>query len=166
MDITKYLKNKDIKIKSEDFDIDALKSDLTTGLYDEGTLSSRLSAKEKELNEKYTKEIADKDNTISTLNKTMSDITAKSKSTLFENKALKKGFSSDSIEDISRLRSAYSDIEDDDKALDTISEKYKSIYFKETVPPAPNDGAPLGSGGSNPKPQEAKSYKDLFVFKK
>jgi len=64
------------------------------------------------------------------------------------------------------LRSAYSDIEDDDKALDTIATEYKSVYFKDVVPNVPNDGTPLGSGGSAVKKEEVKSYKDLFAFKK
>jgi len=150
VDITKYLKNADIKIKNDDFDIETMSKDLTAGLYSEElynkAISDSVKLKEKELTDKFSKEIADKDNAIASLTKTSDETNGKVKEYTFKTLAYEKGFKKDDIERVSRLCATYSDL-DQDKALETVATEYKQIFFPDTKPVVPNDSNPLGAGG-------------------
>jgi hypothetical protein len=171
MDITKYLKNKDIQVSADDFDIEKLEKDIRKGYVssDEVDKARKTALDESkksysELEDKYTK-----------LQNSYNDIEARNTQFASNEKNLKlqvemvsQGFKKENLEEISALRnSLYKDEEDDAKAISMIKEKYKATYFPEaeTKVNIPNED----SFNSTIKPKEEikitrkTSLKDLII---
>lgn len=173
IDLSKYLKNKDIKITNEDFDLEAMSKDL----YKDYTKTSEI--KKADYSEYVRKEDFDKlqtdystletnyNNTITKLNDTNSKMARVS----LESKMVRKGFKEENFDEIAKLRSSlYADEKDDQKAIDSIAEKFKNTYFESSqkVPftPAPDEGGVSGNNRSNAKEIKITrdtSIKDLFI---
>jgi len=145
-----YFKNKDIKIKDDDIDIDSLVADVRKGYVSEAEIEKRVKAVEKEASERlsieHTKKMAELEQSIATNNKMIDDYVGKNKALSFENKAFERGFKKDDFERLSKLRSTYEG--DDDVALDKISTDFRDIFFKESVMTKVPSEAPIGAGGS------------------
>lgn len=171
MDITKYLKNKDIELSNDDINIEKLEKDIRKGyvLSDEVEKARNEALKENtasytELEEKYNK-----------LEKSYNDIESRNTELTNSTKGLKlqvemvsQGFKKENLEEISALRnSLFKDEEDDAKAIQMIKEKYKATYFPEPEKPVevPNES----EFNSTTKPKEEikvtrkTSLKDLII---
>ena len=156
MDITKYLKNKEIQLSQDDIDIEKLEKDIRKGyvLSDEVD-KARQEAKTEAttqytaLEEKYNK-LEKSYNDIETRN---TELTNNIKTKSLEVEMVSQGFKKENLAEISALRnSLYKDEEDDAKAISAIKEKYKATYFPETpktidVPDEPK----LNNGVQTPK---------------
>ena len=137
MDITKYLKNKDIQVSADDFDIEKLEKDIRKGYVssDEVDKARKTALDESkksysELEDKYTK-----------LQNSYNDIEARNTQFASNEKNLKlqvemvsQGFKKEQFEEITALRnSLFKDEQDDSVAISSIKEKYKNTYFPENA---------------------------------
>ena len=159
IDISKYLKNKDLKISKEDFDLEKLEKDITSSArknyhtqdeYDNGIKGARSEATTKysELETKYNTLQKTYDTNVETLGKTNGELSQ----VRLQKTMLGKGFKEDNFEEVAKLRtSLYGDVKDDSEAINSIAERYKATYFPEgegdKTPPAPNE--PGVKGGNN-----------------
>lgn len=145
MDITKYLKNKDIQVSADDFDIEKLEKDIRKGYVssDEVDKARKTALDESkksysELEDKYTK-----------LQNSYNDIEARNTQFASNEKNLKlqiemveQGFKKEQFEEIGALRnSLFKDEQDDSKAISMIKEKYKNTYFPETTVDVPQESS-------------------------
>lgn len=135
MDITKYLKNKDIELSNDDINIEKLEKDIRKGYVSSDEVDKARSealkentASYMELEEKYNK-----------LEKSYNDIESRNTELTNSTKGLKlqvemvsQGFKKENLEEISKIRnSLFAEEEDDAKAISMIKEKYKATYFPE-----------------------------------
>ena len=172
-DITKYLKNKDIKITNDDLDLNAIEKDVYEGY----TKNSEI--KQPDYSGYVAKTDFDKlqtdyttlENNYNTTVKTLSDTNKKMARVSLESKLVRKGFKEENFDEVVKLRkSLYADEKDDQKAVDQIAEKFKNTYFPvketgQTYNQAPNEGS---NKSGNSKKQDIKitrstSIKDLFI---
>ncbi len=174
MNIEKYLKNKELKISNDDFDMEAMQKDFVKGY----TKNSDIEKPDysgyvkKEDFDKLQTDYTTMENNYNTTVKTLSDTNDKMTRISLENKLVKKGFDEKDFDDVIKIRSSvYADEKDDQKAIDNIAEKYKGTFFanKQQTPytPAPNEsGVNGGNNGSQAKDikiTRTTSIKDLFV---
>lgn len=175
VDITKYLKNKDITISNDDLDISALEKDLRKGYTKNSEIKepdySGYVKKEDytKLQSEYTNLETNYNNTIKTLDTTNEKMTRLN----LENKLVKKGFKEENFDEVVKLRnSLYAEEKDDQKAVDSIAERFKNTYFPSEnkggvqFTQAPNEGGNSGNNGSNKndiKITRSTSIKDLFI---
>ena len=176
LDITKYLKNKDITISNDDLDLDKMSKDLYKGY----TKNSDI--KEPDYSGYVKKEDFDKlqsdyttlENNYNNQTKILSDTNEKMARVSLESKLVRKGFKEENFDEVVKLRnSLYADEKDDQKAVDSIAERFKNTYFaqeKSSTPftPAPNEnggvnGGNNGSQGKDIKISRSTSIKDLMV---
>ena len=171
MDITKYLKNKDIELSNDDINIEKLEKDIRKGYVssDEVDKARTEALKENtanytELEEKYNK-LEKSYNDIETRN---TELTNSTKGLKLQVEMVSQGFKKENLEEISALRnSLFKDEEDDAKAISMIKEKYKATYFPESekVIEVPNES----EFNSTTKPKEEikvtrkTSLKDLII---
>lgn len=145
MDITKYLKNKDIQVSADDFDIEKLEKDIRKGYVssDEVDKARKTALEESkksysELEDKYTK-----------LQNSYNDIEARNTQFASNEKNLKlqvemvsQGFKKEQFDEITALRnSLFKDEQDDSVAISSIKEKYKNTYFPETTIDVPQESS-------------------------
>lgn len=176
VDITKYLKNKDITISNDDLDISAMEKDLYKGYTKNSDIPkpdySGYVKKEDytKLQSEYTNLETNYNNTIKTLDTTNEKMTRLS----LENKLVRKGFKEENFDEVVKLRnSLYADEKDDDKAIEGIVNRFKNTYFpeaekKNNIPftQAPNEGGVNGNNantGKDIKITRGTSIKDLMI---
>lgn len=143
MDITKYLKNKEIQLSQDDIDIEKLEKDIRKGyvLSEEVEKARQETLKESTANytaleEKYNK-----------LEKSYNDIEARNTELTTNEKGLKQkvemvslGFKQEDFDEVSKLRnSVYAEEENDTKAFTSIKERYGATFgfVKEEEPKKP-----------------------------
>lgn len=171
MDITKYLKNKEIQLSQDDIDIEKLEKDIRKGyVSSEEVDKARQEAKTEAttqytaLEEKYNK-LEKSYNDIETRN---TELTNNIKTKSLEVEMVSQGFKKENLAEISALRnSLYKDEEDDAKAISAIKEKYKATYFPEEPKTIDVPDEPKLNNGDK-KPVEIKitrntSIKDLKI---
>lgn len=175
LDITKYLKNKEITISNDDLDLNAMEKDLYKGY----TKNSDIKAPDysgyvkKEDFTKLQNDYTTLENNYNTTVKTLSDTNDKMARVSLESKLVRKGFKEENFDEVVKLRnSLYADEKDDQKAVDQIAEKFKNTYFaqeKEKTPytQAPNENGGVngnnGNTGNEIKITRSTSIKDLFI---
>ena len=158
MDITKYLKNKDIQVSADDFDIEKLEKDIRKGYVSSDEVDKARQEVRTEATTNYTA-LEEKYNK---LEKSYNDIEARNTELTNSTKGLKlevemvsQGFKKEHLSEISALRnSLFKDEEDDAKAVSMIKEKYKATYFPETEKPIeiPNE-TKIDNGGTVKTPE-------------
>ena len=174
MDIKKYIKNKDIEINENDFDIEKLEKDLRKGY----ELSSEVEEKVKNAVEEYKKTSkADYDKlkgeydslqtNITEYEKRNTDLAERNKTLSLQNVMVKEGFKEEDFNDISSMRySMYADEKDDLKAIQGIKEKFKDTYFPTPTEPVKlKEDTPLRNGVVEPTPLKVSrltSIKDIM----
>ncbi len=159
-DIKKYIKNKDIELSNDDFDIEKLESDLLKGYVStedaEKKVSSAIEEANKNSKTEYDKLKSEYDalqNSFTEIEKRNTDLAEKNKTLGLENVMTRAGFKEDDFKDISAMRySMYGDL-DDIKAIESIKEKYKNTYFPQ-VEVKQRDDTPIANGTA--KPEEIK----------
>ena len=174
LDITKYLKNKDITLSNDDLDLDRMSKDLYKGY----TKNSDI--KEPDYSGYVAKADFDKlqndyttlENNYNTTVKTLSDTNDKMARVSLESKLVRKGFKEEDFDEVVKLRnSLYSEEKDDQKAVDMIADKFKNTYFakenKTPYTPAPNENGGV-NGNNRSKTNDIKitrntSIKDLLI---
>ena len=173
IDLSKYLKNKDVQITNEDFDLDAMEKEIYKGY----TKNSDIKAPDysgyvkKEDFDKLQSDYNTMENNYNTTVKTLSDTNEKMARVSLESKLVRKGFKEENFDEVVKLRnSLYADEKDDQKAVDSIAEKFKNTYFAEEKNPytqAPNEnGGVNGNNGSKTndiKITRSTSIKDLIT---
>lgn len=176
IDITKYLKNKEITISNDDLDLEKLSNDVRKGY----TKNSDIKAPDytgyvkKDDFDKLQNDYTTLENNYNTTVKTLSDTNDKMARVSLESKLVRKGFKEENFDEVVKLRnSLYADEKDDQKAVDQIAEKFKNTYFAEEkkedsmFTPAPNENGGVngnnGSKGNDIKITRSTSIKDLFV---
>lgn len=133
MDITKYLKNKDIQVSAEDFDLEKLEKDIRKGYVSSDEVEKARQDALKESTATYT-ELEDKYNK---LEKSYNDIEARNTELTNLNKVanlktemVSQGFKKEDLDEVIKLRnSIYQDEEDDSKAISQIKERYGATFF-------------------------------------
>ena len=172
MDISKYLKNKDIQLSNEDVDFEKLEKDIRKGYVSSDEIEKVRQEVKTEATANYTALEEEKNK----LQKSYNDIEARNveltnskKNLELEVEMVSQGFKKEHLAEISALRnSLFKDEQDNAKAISMIKEKYKATYFPETTnttPVIPNE--PQLDNGIK-KPVEIKitrntSIKDLKV---
>lgn len=141
MDILKYLKNKDVKVANEDFDIEGMEKEIRNGYVEKSTVPdlTKYVAKDDltKLQGSYTELETNYNDTIKKLN----DTNTKMQELSLQNKMISRGFKEEDFGEVAKIRaSLYADEKDDKKAIDLIAEKFKATYFKEE--PKPNTPTP------------------------
>ncbi len=163
MDITKYLKNKDITISNDDIDVEKLTKDLRKGYIEESEAKASAKAKydadikdlRKELEEKAT--LAESkytvlENSYNDLNSRYTEQSKELTAQKLRGVALENGFAPSDVEEVSKLRtSLYSDIQDDAEAVQKIKDRYGKSFFDNSMTKAP-DEKNFGSGNQTKKP--------------
>lgn len=171
MDIKKYIKNKDIELSNDDFNIDKLESDLRKGFVSQDEVEERVSKAVEEVKvsskteyDTLKKQYEELQNNVNDYEKRNTDLVEKNKSLSLENVMTRAGFKEEDFKDISAMRySMYGEL-DDVKAIDSIKEKYKNTYFP-TQPEKPKDDLPINNGVSKPvepKVNRLTSIKELL----
>ena len=153
IDITKYLKNKDVKIKNEDFDVDAMERDVYKGYVKESDATKGYVKKSEldELTKKYAELETNYNNTI----KTLDDTNGKLSKVSLEKTMISKGFKEEQFEKVAKMReSLYGDEKDDVKAIETIATDFKATFFPEKSNAnsgnnIPNETGFNGNAGAN-----------------
>ena len=142
MDIKKYLKNKDVEISNEDFDIEKLTGDLQKNY--EKEITERLSKERETLlaekEKEYTTKIASMQNDFDSLSAKYNDISNQNKVNNLKVAILSNGFKSSDIDEVAKLRTTmYSEVIDDNEALSKVKERYNKVYFDTQVDMAPEE---------------------------
>ena len=162
MDISKYLKNKDITLSNDDVDIEKLTKDLRKGFIEESEANSKAKATYETEIKDLRKSLEEKANLAESkytvLENSYNDLNARyteqSKQLSAEHLrgiALENGFNSSDVEEVSKLRtSLYADIQDDTEAVQKIKERYGKSFFDSSTTKAPNEGT-FGSGNQTKK---------------
>lgn len=176
MKIEKYLKNQDITLTNEDIDTERLIKDLQNGMISETEANSRVENAKKEWQKESTKAYADLESKYNELEKRNGDLTTSYAQLKLENVMTREGFKEENFKEVAQLRSSlYAEEKDDNKAIESIKEKFKSTYFPEDnktpFTPAPNEAGVKANQDSGAKKEEIKitrdtSLKDLMTFSK
>ena len=142
MDISKYLKNKDIQLSNEDLDFEKLEKDIRKGY----VLSEEVDKARNEANKEYTTKYTALEEEKNKLEKSYADLEARNTELTNKGKGLEQkvemvslGFKKEDLEEVSKLRnSVYSEEEDDVKAFTAIKERYGSTFgFSKEEPQKP-----------------------------
>jgi predicted nucleic acid-binding Zn-ribbon protein len=173
MDIKKYIKNKDIEITNDDFNIEKLESDLRKGYVESSEVDERVKSAVEEVQkaskteyETLKRDYDSLQNNYTEIEKRNTDLADKVKTVSLERTMVEYGFNKDQFDEVSKLRSSlYSEEADDDKAISQIKEKYKNTYFPTVEPTKQKDDTPINNGVV--QPQEIKvsrltSIKDIL----
>ena len=175
MDISKYLKNKDIQLSNDDLDIEKLEKDIRKGYVSSEEVDKARNETKNEYTTKYTA-LEDEKNK---LEKSYADLEARNTQLTTNEKGLRlqvemvsQGFKKEDLDEVSKLRSSiYATEEDDSKAIASIKERYGATFgFGKEEPKTveiPNDS---NFNQGNPPKQEIKitrstAIKDLKVIK-
>lgn len=142
--LEKYLKNKDLKVTDEDFDLESLKADLTKDYVLSKEADKRVDEAVKQKTTELTKQLTDLQASYDSLNKNYTTTTDRVKELSLENIMVRKGFNDKDFKEVSKLRSTlYSEEKDDSKAIDLIAEKFGNTYLpkKEEEPTIPKESS-------------------------
>ena len=142
--LEKYLKNKDLKVTDEDFDLESLKTDLTKDYVLSKEADKRVDEAVKQKTTELTKQLTDLQASYESLNKNYTTTTDRVKELSLENIMVRKGFNDKDFKEVSKLRSTlYSEEKDDSKAIDLIAEKFGNTYLpkKEEEPTIPKESS-------------------------
>lgn len=172
IDLTKYLTNKDITVTNDDFDLKKLEKDLYNGYTKNEDIKPPKDMVDKSVYEKLQNDYSTLEASYTNQTKVLSETNDKMARVSLENKLVRKGFDEKDFDEIVKLRtSLYGDEKDDQKAVDSIAEKFKDTYFKKQAEPtfnkAPNEGG-MKSNNSEDKGKRVEvnrktSIKDLIV---
>ena len=156
MDISKYLKNKDIQLSNEDLDFEKLEKDIRKGY----VLSEEVDKARNEANKEYTTKYTALEEEKNKLEKSYADIEARNTELSNIKKGLEQkvemvslGFKKEDLDEVSKLRnSVYAEETDDVKAFTSIKERYGNTFGfnkqEPVTPVVPNEP----SFNSNTKP--------------
>jgi len=172
MDISKYLKNKDIQLSNEDLDFEKLEKDIRKGY----VLSEEVDKARNETIKEYTTKYTALEEEKNKLEKSYADIEARNTELATNNEGLKQrvemvslGFKKEDLDEVSKLRnSVYADEKDDVKAFSSIKERYGSTFGFNKEPAAPSVPNEPSFNSSTEQKQEIKitrntSIKDLVI---
>lgn len=136
MDISKFIKNSELKIKNTDFDVDGLLSEAREGYVPTADLEKKIDEAVKAQKSGITKEYSELQTKYGEIEKQNKDYAEKIHGLELGKKIAEKGFSSEHADKVAALRSTmYSDETDDDKALDRIAEDFKGTFMPgKTIP--------------------------------
>lgn len=162
MDISKYLKNKDITLSNDDVDIEKLTKDLRKGYIEESEAKANAKASyETELKD-LRKSLEEKanlaeskytvlENSYNDLNARYTEQSKQLSAEHLRGVALENGFNSADVEEVSKLRtSLYADVQDDTEAIQKIKDRYGKSFFDNSNTKAP-DEKNFGSGNQTKK---------------
>ncbi len=170
MDISKYLKNKDIQLSNDDINIEKLENDIRKGY----VLSEEVDKARTDSIKESTSKYAELETKYNALEKNYNDLQAKNveqNNTIgglnLQVEMVTQGFTKDKFNEVSQLRNTlFKDETDDSKAIGMIKEKFGATYFPkaETKIEVPNDS---NFNTQNKQQQEIKitrktSIRDLF----
>lgn len=162
MDISKYLKNKDITLSNDDVDIEKLTKDLRKGYIEESEAKANAKAtyetEVKDLRNQLEERASLAESKYTVLENSYNDLNARyteqSKQLSAEHLrgiALENGFNSSDVEEVSKLRtSLYADVQDDTEAIQKIKDRYGKSFFDNSNTKAP-DEKNFGSGNQTKK---------------
>lgn len=162
IDITKFLKNKDVKVKNEDFDLEAMSKEVYKGYTKNEDIKQPKDMVSKADFDKLQSDYTELEKNYNTTVKTLSDTNDKMARVSLESKLVRKGFKEEDFDEVVKLRnSLFADEKDDQKAVDSIAEKFKNTYFSDVKTnmynPAPNEA------GINSNNQNNKAGKDIKI---
>lgn len=172
MDITKYLKTKDIQLSNDDIDIEKLEKDIRKGYVSSDEIERAKESITKEYTTKYTALEEEKNK----WEKSYADLEARNTQLATNERGLKlqvemvsQGFKKEDLDEVSKLRSSiYADEEDDSKAIANIKERYGSTFGFNKEPETKQVSIPNENqfNETNPQKQEINitrltSIKDL-----
>ena len=173
MDISKYLKNKDVQVSTDDIDIEKLEKDIRKGY----VLSEEVDKARNETMKEYTTKYTALEDEKNKLEKSYADLEARNTELTNKNRWVEQkvemvslGFKKEDLEEVSKLRnSVYESEEDDVKAFSAIKERYGSTFGFATNEPVQPKVPEEPSFNSTTKPNnEIKitrntSIKDLVI---
>lgn len=145
IDLNKYLTNKDITLSNSDFDMKALQKDVYNGYTKNEDIKPPKDMVSKADFDKLQSDYASLEASYTNQTKVLSETNDKMTRVSLESKLVRKGFDEKDFDEVVKLRtSLYGDEKDDQKAVDSIAEKFKDTYFKKQAEPtftkAPNEG--------------------------
>ena len=173
MDISKYLKNKDIQVSNDDIDIEKLEKDIRKGY----VLSEEVDKAKESISKEYTTKYTALEEEKNKLEKSYADIEARNTELTTNTRTLEQkvemvslGFKKEDLEEVSKLRnSVYAEEQDDVKAFTSIKERYGATFGfnkqEEKKPEVPNE---TNFNSSTQPQQEVKvtrntNIKDLII---
>lgn len=157
IDITKYLKNKDITLSNDDLDLEKMEKDIYKGYTKNSDIpkADYSGYVKKEDFDKLQNAYSSLENNYNTTVKTLSETNDKMTRVSLENKLVKKGFKEENFDEVVTLRnSLFAEEKDDEKAINQIAEKFKNTYFEQPksevkFTQAPNESGSVKSNGNN-----------------
>jgi hypothetical protein len=171
IDLSKYLTNKDVTISNNDFDMETLKKDVYNGYTKNEDIKPPKDMVSKADFDKLQSDYSTLEASYTNQTKVLSETNDKMARVSLESKLVRKGFDEKDFDEVVKLRtSLYGDEKDDQKAVDSIAEKFKDTYFKKQEPTfnkAPNEGG-LKAGnqqdsGKRIEVTRKTSIKDLII---
>lgn len=173
IDLTKYVTNKDLEIKNEDFDLKKLGKDLYKG-YTKNEDIPTYKHSDADF-DKLQSDYSSLENNYNGVVKSLDDTNTKLARVSMENILVKDGFKEENFDEVIKLRqSLYAEEKDDGKAFGAIKEKFKNTYFeieKKEEPiseftKAPDEGSFKGNGEKETlKITRKTSIRDLLIKK-
>ena len=157
MDIKKYIKNKDIEITNDDFDIEKLENDLRKGYELSSGVQDKITNAVNEANKTSKTAFDELQSKYDDIEKRNTDLADKVRTVSLERTMVEYGFKKDQFDEVSKMRSSlYGEEKDDDKAISQIKEKFKDTYFptQPTEPPKAKDDLPINNGTVEPPKPE------------
>ena len=153
MDIKKYLKNKDVELTEEDFDMEKLTNDLRKGYVVEKDVRKQFEDELAEKTKEYTTKIASMQNDYDSLNSKYTEQAGQVKASNLKVAILSNGFKGEDIDQVSKLRTnIYGDITDDTEALNKVKEQYGKVFFETKQDTAPEEKPMQTTPAEAPKP--------------
>ena len=133
MDISKYLKNKDVELSNDDINIEKLEKDIRKGY----VLSEEVDKARDEALKDSTSKYTELETKYNSLDKSYNDLQAKNveqTNTIgnlkLQVEMMNQGFAKEKFEEVSKLRtSLYAEEQDDAKAISMIKENFGGTYF-------------------------------------
>ena len=172
MDITKYLKNKDISLSNDDIDIEKWEKDIRKGY----VLSDEIDKAKSEVSKDFTTKYTALEEEKTKLEKSYADIEARNTELNNIKRELEQkvemvslGFKKDDLDEVSKLRnSVYAEEQDDVKAFTSIKERYGSTFGFNKEPEKPSvPSEPSFNSSTKPSPEikvtRNTSIKDLVI---
>ena len=172
MDITKYLKNKDITLSNDDIDIEKWEKDIRKGY----VLSDEIEKAKSEVSKDFTTKYTALEEEKTKLEKSYADIEARNTELNNIKRELEQkvemvslGFKKDDLDEVSKLRnSVYAEEQDDVKAFSSIKERYGSTFGFNKEPEKPSvPSEPSFNSSTQPSPEikvtRNTSIKDLVI---
>lgn len=135
IDLTKFVKNKDLKLSNDDIDLEGLESEIRKGYTKDSDVKAQIKEATKDMVaksdfDKVNSDLSAMTNNYNNTVKTLNDTNEKMAEISFNSKLAENHFNKKDYQEVREIRnSIFKDVKDDNEAISKIAEKFKGTYF-------------------------------------